>query len=440
MNTGDVVEVAEDDISAIASGFSAIEFVIVGLGTYAVAGVYLLTQSWRVGVSILIAVPILCLFLPKVLHKLRKHLAEYRNTAGAMTSMAIDAATGHRVLSGTHGRKVFLASYHNLSTEMKRKGLNVANTRALIDGLRELIPASVLLAVLGIALLQWQYGWMNVGQIVSFYGLATYLLQPVTALISSLQQFVPAAVGLEREQRVLSSGREPHRGVSVIPEVKTVMDPQIGIRITPGYTVLFADALSEMSGIAERLAGADNEGRGLINGVSYSVYSEKAIRERATLLDTDASLVSGTLSEILGGSEYPDAVKIRALQNSSLGELMDSFSDGLDHYITDGGRNLSGGQRQRLLLAKALVPSPAVLVLVEPTSALDTVTEKNIIEQLYNERKDAITVVATHSPAHIRHSDTVLWIRDNALFMSGSHQELMKNPQYREMFINLEEI
>ena len=119
---------------------------------------------------------------------------------------------------------------------------------------------------------------------------------------------------------------------------------------------------------------------------------------------------------------------------------MDSFSDGLDHYITDGGRNLSGGQRQRLLLAKALVPSPAVLVLVEPTSALDTVTEKNIIEQLYNERKDAITVVATHSPAHIRHSDTVLWIRDNALFMSGSHQELMKNPQYREMFINLEEI
>ena len=440
LNTGDVVEVAEDDISAIASGFSAIEFVIVGLGTYAVAGVYLLTQSWRVGVSILIAVPILCLFLPKVLHKLRKHLAEYRNTAGAMTSMAIDAATGHRVLSGTHGRKVFLASYHNLSTEMKRKGLNVANTRALIDGLRELIPASVLLAVLGIALLQWQYGWMNVGQIVSFYGLATYLLQPVTALISSLQQFVPAAVGLEREQRVLSSGREPHRGVSVIPEVKTVMDPQIGIRITPGYTVLFADALSEMSGIAERLAGADNEGRGLINGVSYSVYSEKAIRERATLLDTDASLVSGTLSEILGGSEYPDAVKSRALQNSSLGELMDSFSDGLDHYITDGGRNLSGGQRQRLLLAKALVPSPAVLVLVEPTSALDTVTEKNIIEQLYNERKDAITVVATHSPAHIRHSDTVLWIRDNALFMSGSHQELMKNPQYREMFINLEEI
>ena len=440
LNTGDVVEVAEDDISAIARGFSAIEFVIVGLGTYTVAGVYLLTQSWRVGVSILIAVPILCLFLPKVLHKLRKHLAEYRKTAGAMTSMAIDAATGHRVLSCTHGRKVFLASYHNLSTEMKRKGLNVANTRALIDGLRELIPASVLLAVLGIALLQWQYGWMNVGQIVSFYGLATYLLQPVTALISSLQQFVPAAVGLEREQRVLSSGREPHRGVSVIPEVKTVMDPQIGIRITPGYTVLFADALSEMSGIAERLAGADNEGRGLINGVSYSVYSEKAIRERATLLDTDASLVSGTLSEILGGSEYPDAVKIRALQNSSLGELMDSFSDGLDHYITDGGRNLSGGQRQRLLLAKALVPNPAVLVLVEPTSALDTVTEKNIIEQLYNERKDAITVVATHSPAHIRHSDTVLWIRDNALFMSGSHQELMKNPQYREMFINLEEI
>ena len=218
------------------------------------------------------------------------------------------------------------------------------------------------------------------------------------------------------------------------------MDPQTGIRITPGYTVLFADALSEMSGIAERLAGADNEGRGLINGVSYSVYSEKAIREQATLLDTDASLVSGTLSEILGGSEYPDAVKIRVLQNSSLGELMDSFSDGLDHYITDGGRNLSGGQRQRLLLAKALVPNPAVLVLVEPTSALDTVTEKNIIEQLYNERKDAITVVATHSPAHIQHSDTVLWIRDNALFMSGSHQELMKNPQYREMFINLEEI
>lgn len=149
LSAGDIIEVAEDDIGAIADGFSAIEFTVVGIGTYIAAGVYLLTQSWRVGVSILIAVPVLCLLLPRVLGKLRGYLSDYRKTAGTVTSMAEDAATGHRVLSGIQGRGAFLESYRKTSLEMKRKGLDVANMRALIDGLRELIPALVPLGKTG---------------------------------------------------------------------------------------------------------------------------------------------------------------------------------------------------------------------------------------------------------------------------------------------------
>ncbi|MBF1666590.1 MAG: ABC transporter ATP-binding protein [Scardovia wiggsiae] len=441
LSAGDIIEVAEDDIGAIADGFSAIEFTVVGIGTYIAAGIYLLTQSWRVGVSILIAVPVLCFLLPRVLTKLRSYLSDYRKTAGVATSMAEDAATGHRVLSGIQGRSAFLESYRKTSLEMKRKGLDVANMRALIDGLRELIPALVLLAVLGMALLQWQAGWMDAGQLVSFYGLATYLLQPVTSVISALQRLVPSAVGLEREQNVLSSGREPRSGTDAIPaQVREVSDPRTGLRISAGYSVVFADTLSEMRNIAERLAGADNKGEGRINGIPYNTYSETAIRRAAILADTDAMLVSGTLSQILGGSRYSEADKIHALREASLGELADRSENRLDQYIADGGRNLSGGQRQRLVLARSLIPDPQVLVLVEPTSALDTVTEEDVIRQLYRARRDAVTVAVTRSPAHMLQADTVFWIRDGAVFLNGAHRELMKNREYREMFMGLEEI
>ena len=441
LSAGDIIEVAEDDIGAIADGFSAIEFTVVGIGTYIAAGIYLLTQSWRVGVSILIAVPVLCFLLPRVLTKLRSYLSDYRKTAGVATSMAEDAATGHRVLSGIQGRSAFLESYRKTSLEMKRKGLDVANMRALIDGLRELIPALVLLAVLGMALLQWQAGWMDAGQLVSFYGLATYLLQPVTSVISALQRLVPSAVGLEREQNVLSSGREPRSGTDAIPaQVREVSDPRTGLRISAGYSVVFADTLSEMRNIAERLAGADNKGEGRINGIPYNTYSETAIRRAAILADTDAMLVSGTLSQILGGSRYSEADKIHALREASLGELADRSENRLDQYIADGGRNLSGGQRQRLVLARSLIPDPQVLVLVEPTSALDTVTEDDVIKQLYQDRRGAVTVAVTRSPAHMLQADTVFWIRDGAVFLNGAHRELMKNREYREMFMGLEEI
>lgn len=440
LSAGDIIEVAEDDIGAIADGFSAIEFTVVGIGTYIAAGVYLLTQSWRVGISILIAVPVLCLLLPRVLGKLRGYLSDYRKTAGTVTSMAEDAATGHRVLSGIRGRSAFLESYRKTSLEMKCKGLDVANMRALIDGLRELIPALVLLAVLGMALLQWQAGWMGAGQLVSFYGLATYLLQPVTSVISALQRLVPAAVGLEREQNVLSSGREPRSGTDAIPAVREVSDPQTGLRISAGYSVVFADTLSEMRNIAERLAGADSKGEGRVNGIPYNTYSETAIRRAAILADTDAILVSGTLSQILGGSRYSEADKIHALREASLGELADRSENRLDQYIADGGRNLSGGQRQRLVLARSLIPDPQVLVLVEPTSALDTVTEDDVIKQLYQDRRGAVTVAVTRSPAHMLQADTVFWIRDGAVFLNGAHRELMKNREYREMFMGLEEI
>ena len=323
---------------------------------------------------------------------------------------------------------------------MKCKGLDVANMRALIDGLRELIPALVLLAVLGMALLQWQAGWMDAGQLVSFYGLATYLLQPVTSVISALQRLVPAAVGLEREQNVLSSGREPRSGTDAIPAVREVSDPQTGLRISAGYSVVFADTLSEMRNIAERLAGADSKGEGRVNGIPYNTYSETAIRRAAILADTDAILVSGTLSQILGGSRYSEADKIHALREASLGELADRSENRLDQYIADGGRNLSGGQRQRLVLARSLIPDPQVLVLVEPTSALDTVTEDDVIKQLYQDRRGAVTVAVTRSPAHMLQADTVFWIRDGAVFLNGAHRELMKNREYREMFMGLEEI
>jgi ABC-type bacteriocin/lantibiotic exporter with double-glycine peptidase domain len=441
LSTGDFVEIADEDSDAIASGFDAVRSLFASLGVYTAAGVYLVSQSRVVGITILVAVPVMCLCLPVILNRLRTRLSLHRNAAGIVTSMAVDAASGQRVLKGVSGQSVFMRRFLEASSDMRERGLSVAGLRALIDGLRELIPAVLLLAVLAVSLLQWGNDALSVGQLVSFYGLATYLLQPVTSFIEACQNLMPALVGLDRENRVLNSGASARSGVSPAPQAVCVMDPESGVTAYAGeYTVIASDSFDDMRIIASRLSGTDEELKGRLNGNSYSIYSETSIRATALLLDTDARVVSGTIKDILDGGKN-DMRRREALDVSVLGELADLCSgDVLDMEVTDSGRNLSGGQLQRLLLAKAIAADRSVLVLVDPTSAVDSVTEQEIIARVKADRRTRITVVATRSPAHIRAADTVYWIQDGKIKGHGTNAELMNNQGYRDWMRRMETV
>jgi ABC-type multidrug transport system fused ATPase/permease subunit len=113
--------------------------------------------------------------------------------------------------------------------------------------------------------------------------------------------------------------------------------------------------------------------------------------------------------------------------------VIDALEDGLETEVEERGRSFSGGQRQRLVLARALVIDADILVLVEPTSAVDAHTEARIAERLKQHRDGRTTVITTASPLLLDRVDEVALLEGGQVIAVGTHRELLGDPRYRRV-------
>ena len=164
------------------------------------------------------------------------------------------------------------------------------------------------------------------------------------------------------------------------------------------------------------------------------------IRRRILVQDKDPSLFAGT---VLDNLEVPGAGRVSlsdAITAADADEIIDGLSDGLDTDLPERGRSLSGGQRQRLALARSLNADPEVLVLDEPTSAVDAHTEARIAERLGVMRDGRTTIVLTTSPLLLDHVDDVALLVDGHVVAHGAHRDLLRNdPMYRWVVLRTED-
>ncbi|MEU1128035.1 ATP-binding cassette domain-containing protein, partial [Streptomyces sp. NPDC005899] len=178
----------------------------------------------------------------------------------------------------------------------------------------------------------------------------------------------------------------------------------------------------------------------LLGGVPLDELPLASARAAVLVQDKDPVLLSGTLRELLdvpssGAVTAEDALiaaqcgdVLRALAQASL----DTDGDPMRTRITERGRSLSGGQRQRLALARSLVTDPEVLVLDEPTSAVDAHTEARVATGVKRLREGRTTVAFASSPLLLDCADRVVLVHGNAVVAVGSHRELLRNePRYR---------
>jgi ABC-type bacteriocin/lantibiotic exporter with double-glycine peptidase domain len=206
--------------------------------------------------------------------------------------------------------------------------------------------------------------------------------------------------------------------------------------VEPGIlTALVSADPHNTSAVAHRL-GRTTPGR---HGVRWGCTSlddvpVAAVRERVVVSDTEPHLFSGPLREALGGSN--DEQRLAAIHVASALDVLEAIEHGLDGELEERGRALSGGQRQRVSLARAILRDPEVLVLVEPTSAVDAHTEARIAERLVAHRRGRTTVLVTASPLMLDRADTVLLLEHGVVTASGRHHDLLRSqPAYRDVVL-----
>ncbi|MFF4329114.1 ABC transporter transmembrane domain-containing protein [Streptomyces sp. NPDC001272] len=435
VSTGSVVSVSASDVGRLGT---ALEGTARGSGAVVsilFAAVFMLVTSWQLGLVVLVGVPLIAAALTRLMRVLHGRQQRLREQQGALTDLSVDIIDGLRVLRGFGGEKTYGRRYREGSQAVRAEGVRVAATVADMAFLRVLLPGALLVAIVWLGAHQVSTGRLEPGLLVAFYGYAVFVTDQLGQVTAMLDQLTRANVAAGRVLDFLRLERERPGGTHPLDDGAdglTLHDPDSGLTVPPGRLLaVVCGTEGDARTLAERLCG-HTDSAVLLGDTPLSALRTDDVRRHALLADNDATLFAGRLGAELDPRDDHGrpAALLRALDAASARDVVDALPDGLAHEST-GGREFSGGQQQRLRLARALLADPTLLVLVEPTNALDAHTEGRVARNLGPYRADRTTVVFTTSPIVLDRADAVVFVKDGKAVAEGRHRTLLADPDYR---------
>ncbi len=178
-------------------------------------------------------------------------------------------------------------------------------------------------------------------------------------------------------------------------------------------------------------------GEVLVSGTDVRDYDIEALREAVAMVLQKNVLFSGTISENLRwGNENATMDELKAAcRAAAASDFIESFPDGYNTYLGQGGVNLSGGQKQRVCIARALLKKPKIIILDDSTSAVDTATDKKIRKAFAEELSDVTKIIIAQRIGSVRGADRIIVLDDGKVNAIGTHDELIaSNEIYREVY------
>jgi ABC-type multidrug transport system fused ATPase/permease subunit len=423
---------------------------------YAVVAVVLWSVSPLLALCVLLGVPAIAVVVGPLLRRLERAESVYRHHQGMLTTRAGDIVAGLRVLAGVGGRGLFARRYAARSQDLLIDGYRVGAVNSWIEALTIVIPGLFLATVVWLAARMAADGDITIGQMVAVYGYVATLIVPVWFLLEGGYQLIRGRVAARRIVALLnltpddaappslptagpaSSLLALAAGPGNMPapdRPADLHDPATGLTVRDGQLLgVAADDPAEAIALADRL-GRFAASDVTWGGVPLAGIALGEVRARILVADHDSYLFPGTLREILVTREGAGDAEIgAALRAASAEDVAEALPEGLATPITTRARTLSGGQRQRVRLARALLAEPDVLILIDPTSAVDAHTEARIAQRLREARAGRTTIVVATSPLLLGRADTVAHLREGRIVATGTHAELLEqNPGYRAL-------
>lgn len=460
LSTGEVISVGTADVDAVGGAID-----VTGRGSGAIAALIvvaaiLLSRSRTLGLIVLIGGPAMTALVGVLLRPLHQRQQQYRELQGQLANRAADIVSGLRVLRGIGGEAAFSQRYRHQSQELRQTGVHVARTESLLSGAEVLLPGMFVTAATWIAAHYALHATITPGQLVTFYAYASFLALPLTTLTEAADEIVRGHVAAGRVIAILALQPDITDPASPRPEPEAgaeLRDPVSGLIAAAGKFIGIASdspddavALADRLGRYGQLSGSDlSRGQGTgggaeggpeLGGVPLADLPVATVRTRILVATGDAHLFAGRLDSQLAGARPAGSAAssgagtaeiMAAISAACAQDVLDVIPGGLRGHLAARGQALSGGQSQRLRLARALLADPDILVLIEPTSAVDAHTEARIARSLREVRQGRTTLVITNSPLLLDLADRVAYLRGGSVAAQGTHQELLSaSPAY----------
>ncbi|QKJ94702.1 type I secretion system permease/ATPase [Agrobacterium pusense] len=408
---------------------------------------------WLVGGS-LVLIPVaalLLLVLPGIVvqRSLRAAASEAMREASLRNAMLVEAVQGIEDIKTLQAEDHFQQRWNHYNAVSADGQLRL---RAITNGLAawsHTVQTGTFAVVVFIGAPIVMEGDMTTGSLVACSILGSRMMAPMAQLTQILGRFQQAKVGLKSIDAILRMpsdhpddetrvsvptlrgaykirgaafhyGEGAGRPALAVGELSIAAGEKIAVLGKNGAgksTLLLA-----MAGMVEPVAGEL-----LIDDLALSQVDPADLRRNVGLLTQDSRLFHGTIREnvTLGALHAPEPLLLEALSMTGADDFVRKLPRGLDHPILEGGRGLSGGQKQALLLARLLVRDPAVVLLDEPTAAMDEATERQFITRFKSWGKERTIVVATHRMRVLELVERIIVVESGQIVLDGSKEEVL---------------
>ena len=424
----------------------------------------------RLAVVLLVVIPLMILAI-SILMKICTKLFEVMQTKiDGLNNTLQENLVAIRVVKAfvreDHERKKFQRS----NDELMMAGLNVGMKVIAIMPIMMLAMNGATVAVLYLGGKMVMAEGFLLGDLQAFINYIFQILMSVMMVAMALLQLTRAQACAHRINEVLSAepsvenkpqaqrpaqdelpaprGRVEFRDVSFKYARAVTGDDvlsQISFTVEPGQFVAIVGGTgtgkSSLVNLIPRFYDVTG-GAVLLDGLDVRDYPLEQLRDRIGMVLQNNVLFTGTIREnLLWGR--PDATEeeiIQAAKDAQAYDFIMGLPDGFDTMLTQGGTNVSGGQKQRLCIARAMLRKPAVLILDDSTSAVDSATEAAIRESFAKNLKDTTVIIIAQRISSVQYADEILILEDDHIAAHGTHDELLKSsPIYQEIYQSQQE-
>lgn len=457
--TGDLMAYATNDLNAVrmlmGMGFiAAMDIVFMTVASFS----FMVSIDWRLTLLAIIPMPFLSLTIGYFGKKMHKRFAAVQESFATLSGKIQESISGIRIVKAFVQEKAELKKVDDVSLEFVNQNISMAKISGIFHPFMSFVISTSMIITLYFGGRATIRGDITIGGFIAFFQYLGMLVWPMIAIGWIVDMYQRGTASLKRLNSIFElqpeiDDKDADQSITSIEGKITIKN--LSFRYADDLPMIFSDISATIeAGKTLAVVGPTGCGKTSLIELLVRVYNPpknsiliddrdiyrfplQVLRRDIVLVPQDLFLFSDTIANNirLGNPETTEASVFEAAQVAQVYDEIMDFEHKFETIVGERGITLSGGQKQRVAIARALLTNPQVLILDDALSAVDTKTERNILERLIEIRKGKTTIIIAHRISSIQHADKIIVLGDGVIKERGNHDSLIKSGGlYRDLY------